>query len=94
MISVVASRVELYGLAVTGTPEFLPSTWNCTLAMVRPAPAVALALSVTALPDTDKLAAGEVTDTAGGAAVEYRRFTGTYDVLGAPRTKTQGTTPS
>ena len=65
-MSVVLSRTALEGGDVIGLPKLVPSTENCTLAMVNPLAAVAVELSVTVLPLMVAPAAGAVTLTVGG----------------------------
>jgi hypothetical protein len=65
LVNLVESSTTLYGLVVTGAPSAALSTLNCTLAMVNPDAAVAVAVTPTLLPDTVAPGAGAVIDTAG-----------------------------
>ena len=68
-VRVVLLKVVVYGAVVNADPTDVPSTLNCTLAIVNPVAAVALAVSVTLDPDIVAPLTGAVTDTVGAAAV-------------------------
>src|SRR5439155_11845043 len=72
-------HVTLYGLAVSSAPRFAPSTLNCT--PTTPTSSLAVAETVTAVPDTVAPAAGAVTETVGAVV--------SGGPLGAKTTSTQ-----
>ncbi len=59
-------NAAVQGDAVQTVPKFVPSTFNCTLAMVKPVAAEALAVTATLPLDTVVFGAGAVIVTLGG----------------------------
>ncbi|MFZ0636971.1 MAG: hypothetical protein WAM08_15730 [Candidatus Acidiferrales bacterium] len=60
---------------MSADPTFVPSTWNCTLAIVAPPAALALAVTVT-VPFTVEPLVGAVIETVGGVVLTL--FTVTF----------------
>jgi hypothetical protein len=69
----VESHDIVYGEAVSKTPTFTPSNWNCTLATATLS--VAFADTTTAVPETVAALAGAVIDTVGGIVSGAPLFT-------------------
>src|SRR5439155_10339763 len=79
LVTVVVSHVFVYGPAVSSVPRLAPSTLNCT--PTTPTLSLAVAETVTAVPDTVAPVAGAVIETVGGV--------GSGGPLGAKTTSTQ-----
>src|SRR5438034_7876440 len=65
LVTVVVSHVLVYGPAASSVPRLAPSTLNCT--PTTPTLSLAVAETVTAVPDTVAPLAGAVIETVGGA---------------------------